>query len=332
MLCVVYGCAGDHDRLKKEEGGGGVGGVGGAGGDGGDAPGGEGGTMTIEEPPGPPQLTFVNGTVDEDAIRVCFVPYPAGAGSENPWPDGDRVPFARAEVIPIDEVIPGGTDVEVVLLAAPLASTDGRSCAELIDTPPLGVLPRSVGVLPQSVFATEKSILLVSAGCVGGRDHEAPEQEQICGPGYAPDLPNATLVAGFMSRLSDASKIPLQFVQASAGLAEVQLRVQPGNGGTAQAVVTEWTFGAIAPYPPYMGLGTDGLGSLGSSSIDLVTTGSSSPFSSIAWAQAFDNGTIAESDVQNGVGVTFIGVGPSAAIGAQDWWNGFTYTAVRSDP
>ncbi len=334
VLLVAYGCAGDHDRLKKDDAA-----TGGEGGEGGGMGGalpttttGGGGTGGTIEPPGPPQLTFVNGTVDEDAIRVCFVPYPGGASNEMPWPEQDRMAYARGEAIALAAAIPNGTDVEIVLVAGALNDTIGRSCADLIDSPPIDVLARSVGVLPESVFTTEKSILLVSAGCIGGRDHSDANEEQICGLGYTVDQPTATLVAGFMSRLTASNKIPLQFVQASVGLSDVQLRIQPGNGATTQSVLTEWTFGAIAPYPPYLALGTEQLGGIAQTSIVLFANGSDSPIVSTAWGLAFSNSTLTENDVQNGVGLAFIAVGPTPTVTAGSWWNPFTYGVVLANP
>jgi hypothetical protein len=307
--------------------------MGGAGGLGGTiTTGGQGGDGGIQEPPGPPQLSVVNGTVDEDAIRICFVPFPDGPSAEMPWPDGDRLDFAGGAVIPIDDVIPTGTDVEVVLVAGSLAATDGMNCADVIDSPPSGVIARSLGLLPESVFTTEKSILLATAGCVGGRDHTHENEELICGAGYTVDQPTATLVAGFMSRLTENGRIPLQFVQASLAIDDVQLRVKPGNGSTAQPILTEWTFGAIAPYPPYTGLGTENLGNVGTTSIELYLTGSQSPLVTAPWSQAFANGTVLEDDVQNGVGLTFVAVGPTPNLTGGAWWNGFAYSALLSDP
>lgn len=336
-LCAIVAligvaCDGDHDRLKKEDPIGGQGGVGGSGGDPSTTTTGGGGSGGIEEPPGPPQLTLVNGTVDEDAIRLCFVPYPDGPSSETPWPTSERLAYARGEVVAIEDVIPPNTDVEVVLIAGAFANTDGLTCAELVNNTPATVLTRSVGVLPESVFVTEKSILLVTAGCVGGRDHTHENQEQICGLGYADDQPTATLVAGFMSRLTTANKLPLQFVQASLGVSDVQLRLKPGNGSTAQAVLTEWTFGSIAPYPPFMSLGTGQLGSVGSTSIELFITGAADPLTSSSWSQAFANSDVTEADVVDGVGLAFIAVGPTPTFDAGAWWNGFTYTAVVANP
>ena len=43
------------------------------------------------------------------------------------------------------------------------------------------------------------------------------------------------MAAGFMSRISNADRVAMQFVQASAGMEPVTLSVKPGSGGaTAQ--------------------------------------------------------------------------------------------------
>ena len=286
---AAVGCSGDHDRLKKKDPVGGEGGTGGTGGAGGTATGGDGGSGGIVEPPGDPKLTVVNGTVDEDGIRFCFVPYPAGATTETPFPANARLDFARASTMSIDTDIPTGSDVEVVVITGTLAATTGRSCAELIATPPADVIAMSHGVLPESAFTTDKSVLLVTAGCIGGRNHQHSDEEQICGPGYAIDLPTATLAAGFMSRISELSRLPLQFTQASLALPEIQLRFRPQTGSTSHQVVNSWSFGQIGPYPPYDSISASQV-IHNEALLETVPVGNEAPLSSDSWAIAMTNG------------------------------------------
>jgi hypothetical protein len=334
FACAVsYGCAGDHDRLKKEEGGAGgaEGGMGGAGGIGGIGAGGSGG---IIEPPGPPQLTVVNGIVDTSAVRLCFVPYPAGPGGEQPYPDGATgLGYARSAVIPvIEDLVPAGSDVEVYVIAGAIGATGGMSCADVLSDPPAAVTVRSVGVLPESSFSIEKSILVVTAGCVGGATHTHQNEELVCGVGYAPDAPTATMIAGFMSRLAEPDRLPLQFVQASLALGETQVQVRPGNGSVAQIAVQSWFIGGIAPYPPFMGFATGQLGSVGQTATEIYQTGGVQPVAAVPWSEAFAQSDLDEGDVSDGVGLAFVAVGPTPSLGEGPWWNAFTTTVVKADP
>src|SRR5262245_43478797 len=95
-LLALLGCSRDHSLLAADPditsaasaasgtggGGGGGGGEGGAAGGGGGA----GGAAPVVEPPGPTRLTLVNGIVDYDAVRICFLPYPDSGQPAMPWP------------------------------------------------------------------------------------------------------------------------------------------------------------------------------------------------------------------------------------------------------
>ena len=79
------------------------------------------------EPSGPTQLTIVNGVNDYDAIRICFLPYPAGDPAALPWPsEAAGLPFARAVVVkPIDTAIPANQDVRPHIIAGDLTRIIG---------------------------------------------------------------------------------------------------------------------------------------------------------------------------------------------------------------
>jgi hypothetical protein len=332
---VAIACSGDHSRLAKEEvgsGGGGAGGMGGAASS--SASTGSGGTGGIVEPPGPTKLTVVNGIVDHDALRLCFVPYPDGPGGELPWPGVEGLPYARGAAIDVEAVTAEDADVEVVIAAGTLSATGGKSCEELMSAPPAGVEVVSLGVLPAGVFAEEKSILLVPNGCAGGPGHGHEElEETICGIGYAEGLPNASMAAGFMSRIGAADKLPLQFVQASQGAQTLRLQLRPGiSGASAQLLLSDWSAGAIAPFPPFQGYATVNLGAIGSVALEVLEVNGVNPLATVSWSAAFANSTMTTRDVGDGDNLTFVAVGPMPGVAAGPWWNGFTFAVVPSDP
>jgi hypothetical protein len=331
-LLAVAACTTDHDRLAVTEPGSTTSGMGGAGGTGptttGPSSGGSGG---IEEPPGPTKLTVVNGIADHDAIRLCFVPYPDGPGSEMPWPAS--LDFAAGTSVEPTDVVPPGTDVEVVVVAGSLGSTTGKTCASLLSMPLPGVIVRSLAVVPAAVFGEQKSLLFVPVGCAGGAGHTDEAQAFVCGARYSEAAPDPGLVAGFMSRINGPNGVPLQFVHAARGLEASEVRVKPGLGGAmAQIVADPWSHGAIAPFPPYLALSTQGLVSPPDASIELASLMNGQLVSSTTWSDAFAQSSLDVADVADGVGLTFVAVGAAPTIGEGPWWHAFTWTVVASDP
>jgi hypothetical protein len=335
VFVLVSACGDDHSRLAKTEVGGGGSAEGGSGGlPSSSSSGGFGGTGGIEEPPGPTRLTLVNGIVDTDAVRLCFMAHPTPSGGELPWPSVQGLPFARAATIdPIFDVVPDGTDVELWVVAGNLAATGGVSCADLIATPPTDVQVRSLAVVPESALLEEKSVLLVPSGCVGGPGHTDAQEETICGPGYSETNGNATLVAGFMSRLGNLSKVSLQFVHASAAMPDTVLRLAPAiSSAAAQLVVGSFSFGAIAPFPPYMVYATAQLNGSPDSYIELTEQNQSQALATVTFPQAFAASTLSLGDMSDGDNLVFVGVGAAPPLASGAWWNAFTFTVVDGDP
>jgi hypothetical protein len=345
-LLLAAACSDEGSRLAKQEqaaGGGGRGGAdasGGAHAAGGATPatstssgGGSGGSVGIVEPPGATKLTVVNGVVDQDAVRFCFVPYPAGAGSEQPWPGAQGMAFARGAVVSdLAALIPAAADVEVQLVAGDLSLSSGSSCAQIAAAAPPVEL-HSLGVLPASVFLEPKSLLLVSRGCTGGVGHTDPMEEEICGTGYAPDQPSVGLVAGFMSRITAVDRVALQFVHAVSGLAGTDLWLLPAmDNAPAFFAVEDWSLGAIAPFPPFSKFAAGTLGDVSSSQLEIFPANQGTAIVTTPLGDALANSDLSASDVIDEQGVVFIAVGAAPAAGSGSWWRGLSYTAVLSDP
>jgi len=337
----ILGCSGNHDRLAKTDsttttaaGGGGAGGAMGGAGGGTTSSSGTGG---IIEPALPTKLTVVNGIVDHDATRHCFLPYPDASGSAAlPWPGVEGLPYSRGATIdPIAAVVPEEGDVELVVLGGALAPTGGETCVDLVAAPPQGVEVRSLGVLPAATFDEQKSLLLVTTGCLGGPGHtDEALQESVCGFGYSEQTPTASLLGGFMSRLSEGgTQLPLQFVHASLGLADAVMRLRPGiEGAVAPYLVTQWSYGAIAPFPPSLEYATAELVDLSLVELHVYLSGEPEPISVVPWPAAFANSVLSLDDVTDGSGLVFVAVGPDPTVAEGSWWNGFSYAVLPADP
>jgi hypothetical protein len=334
LVPAALGCGGDHSRLAKSEGGGGSGGGGGAGSGASSSQSvGGGGTLPVE-PEGPTKLTVVNGIADYDAVRLCFVPYPDGSGG-TPWPGASGLAFAESAVLdPATGPIPRGSDVEVIAMTGDLDATSGMDCDALEAAPPAGVERRALAVLPATALAEPKSVVLVTTGCMGGPGHDDEELAiDACGFGYASDQPSATLVAGFLSRLPAALQVSLQFVQGAMGLQTAAVAVKPGAEPAAGILaVDEWSWGAIAPFPPFINFSLDELGSLPEAAVELSLNPASNPFEVITFGAAFANSDLDIDEVVNGSAVTFVAVGAAPSAGGGSWWQPFTLTVVENDP
>lgn len=310
-------------------------GMGGAGGAGGEGAGGEGGAPV--EPPGPAKLTVVNGVNDHEAIRLCFLPYPGsdGAGIE-PWPSNAAgLGFAEgAAIMPVEAVAPAGADLQLHVIAGDLAATAGLDCAEILALAAGGagqVVTAALPVVPASAFAAERSLLLVPAGCVGGPGHSDPAEESGCGPGYTEATPTATLVAGPMSRLTEAGALGLQVVHASVALPVVDVGLTSGD--TSEWVVAaELSLGAIAPFPPYFAVSAVELGPPSAVSIRTYPPGQGNPTSEVSLGEVLDRSALAPADIIDGEGFVLVAVGATPGAGAGPFWHELTYALVRADP
>lgn len=335
-LAAVIAACGDGSSPLARDPDGGAGGVGGGGGS--EATSttstGQGGVGGVVEPPGPTTVTLVNGIVDDDAVRFCFRPFPSADTGLLPWPGPTGLGYARAGVLDsITSVIPAGSDVEAFVVGGALEQVGAANCDQLIDNAPAGVLVRSMGVLPQSALEAERSLLFVASGCLGGPGHEDENDDLICGVGYDPSFGNASLVAGFMSRISRSNGVAMQFVQASQGTTTYDLRLRPTLEGAATLVVPSWSVGSIAPFPPYSSLSRSAFLSPAQTQVGFFATNNSTTgIFEQSWGDIFANGTLDLNAVDDGDNLVFIAVGPAAPIQASDWWNGITFTVVAGDP
>jgi len=285
-------------------------------------------------PPGPTELTIVNGVADSNAIRICFVPYPEGPGGM-PWPSTTTgLAFAGARVIDrIDQVIPSDVDVRLYVIAGDLAETAGKSCDEILalNEPALVVAP--LAVLPASVFTSGKSVLLVPTGCLGGPGHTDPGEVLGCGLNYTEITPTPGLVALGMSRQTAPGAVSFQVVHASAAMPVVDVGMTPGFDAAPESKVSvALSPGAIDPQPPFSGLDFAALGVLGQVILKTYSPVDPYPTSAVLFDSVFANDGLGESDVVNGEALVLVAVGGYPGVPAGPWWNAHTYVMVRADP
>lgn len=298
----------------------------------------------VVEPPGPTKLTVVNGISDHDAVVLCFLEHPDGTGvGVAPWPDGGSpLAFARARTIaPLEPTIPKDASVRTHVIAGDLGATAGLDCAEILalaaeDGAP--VVAAALPVLPAQVFAEEKSLLLVTTGCLFGKGLSHPDTAEGCGDRSATvasasgDATTAGLVAVAMSRLSTAGRVGLQVVHASAAMPTVDVWLFPDDDASGKVLARDLRPGAIAPFPPFADLRRFELGTLESASVHTFEPRTVQGTSSVSMSKILANSELSASEIEDGEAFVLVAVGAAPGADPIGFWHSLTYTLVRADP
>lgn len=306
------------------------------------------GTGGISEPPGPTRVTVVNGVNDYDAIRICFLPYPAGDPAAKPWPaPASGLPFAHALVLDLAVDIPENVDVRPTILAGDLSKIAGMTCEQAMALAGNGgagggdagapgpIVAAALAVLPAPIFTSEKSLLLAPIGCMGGPGHEGGNATLACGLSYTPTTPTVDLLAVGMSRITEASHLALQVVNASVALQASDIGITPLiQDATNHPLATALLTGGIEPKPPFTKLTVNELGSLGDVAIKTFVPGQGTmfPTSNTPLGEAFQNGSVAASQLKDGSGYVLVAVGSYPNIPAGAFWHKLTYSLIRANP
>jgi hypothetical protein len=309
------------------------------------------GTGGPSEPPGPTRVTVVNGVNDYDAIRVCFLPYPAGDPAAKPWPSAaSGLPFAHASVLDLAVDIPAGVDVRPTILAGDLSKIAGKTCDQAIamalaDSGSGGgdagvgtatpIVAAALAVLPAPVFTSEKSLLLAPIGCIGGPGHDGNSAALACGFSYTPSTPTIDLLALGLSRITEPSHVALQVVNASVALQASDITFTPAiQQATSVTLATALPTGGVEPKPPFTKLTVNELGPPDKVALKtfLPNQGMTSPTSETLMSEAFQNGTVASTQLANGGGYVLVAVGSYPNIPAGPFWHKLTYALIKANP
>ena len=297
------------------------------------------------EPVGPTRVTIVNGVNDYDAIRVCFLPYPAGDAAAKPWPAAaSGLPFAHGAVLDLAVDIPAGTDVRPTIFAGDLSKIAGKTCAEaealaLADAgdggPPTPLIAAALAVLPAPVFTSGKSLLLAPIGCMGGPGHEGPSAGLACGFSYTPSTPTVDLIALGMSRKTEPNHVSLQVVNAAVALQPTDIGITSSiQQSMSLPLATMLPTGGIEPKPPFTKLTLNEYGPLDTVSLKTYLPGQGMMFvtSDTPMGEAFLNGTVSSLQIQDGGAYVLVAVGSYPNIPAGAFWHKLTYSIVKANP
>lgn len=314
------GASSSHASSSSSSGG--AGGIGGAGG---------------TEPSGPPKLTIVNGVPDYDAVRFCFLPYPAGDPKAVPWPaQASGLAFAHAvHVDPIASAIPSNVDVQAWVVGGDLASTQGKTCSEILamanqDGGP-SVVAVAMPVVPAATFTAMRSLLVVAMGCLGGQGHDGKTATLGCGMTYTPDTPTATLFLAPMSRASKAGAIGLQVAIANVAAPPADVTLAPGAMGAVEEVLAmDIAPGAIGAQ--VAGVGLAGIGVVGEAQVRTYQPQTQAVTSSMPLSQIAKNGNLDLAKVVDGSHLVLVSVGGYPGTPETSFWHGHTYALIDGDP
>lgn len=288
-------------------------------------------------PDGPSVLTLVNGLVDAPAVRVCFHSGSAGTFAPlavQPLPtDPAGLGFAKSLSC---SSLPGGidlttTDVRPVVYAGDLAAMATLTC-DALNPLPNGVRETPLQVLPAGTLASQRSVLVVLAGCVGGPGHDDSVGQTVCGSGYSSNTPNATLLAGTMTRAPVIGSISIQAFAGSLAAPPLSLR-HLNSEAFITLVLPEVPVGAILPRPPDSSLSQQRLGNSPEAGVfELYPNGYTVPTASFALGDVLAQDGMTVSDFADGRNFTVVWVGgPPGSVGGS-WWQPFRMLVVRSDP
>ncbi len=199
--------------------------------------------------------------------------------------------------------------------------------------PPPPIVAAEIGVIPQSVFSSDRSLLLVPTGCMGGAGHDASGANIACGTGYTSTTPTTGVVLVGMSRLTDKAHVSLQVVNASTVLPTCDVGVVPNlNAATEAVVAPSLGPGAIGPSPPFAGLAITAFGPVGGVQVDTYSPGSETPSSSTKLGDLFAAGTVGAADFVDGAGLVLVAVGSAPGQAAGPFWHALTFALVKADP
>jgi len=197
--------------------------------------------------------------------------------------------------------------------------------------PPIvvGAMP----VIPGSVFTSEKSLLLVFFGCLGGPGHTDGTEGLGCGFAYKPDMPTASLTLVAMSRKKEPDRLALQFVHASASMQPSDIRVTPGFDAAVDVnAVKALALGGLGPKPPFVDLTRVDFGPLTKAALKTYAPNDIYPTSALFLQDAFVNGAVKDTAFVDGSSFTIVAIGGYPGVNIQSFWHPFTYTMIASDP
>jgi hypothetical protein len=205
----------------------------------------------------------------------------------------------------------------------------GAGEPELPEPPRLrvGALP----ALPAGALGEGYSLLLASAGCLGGPAFSDNLERQVCGSAYRPRSPTLTAELVLLSRKTSPSTFGFQTLHASVASGELALSVAPPASEVLTTVTLSlnMTEGMLRPREPRLDLAPTAYGA-GSDDWSVQVTDSSGTPIKEQWPAVLARSGIDELSV--GHGYTLIVIGPGGGVPKRNWWNAPAITLIDNAP
>lgn len=191
----------------------------------------------------------------------------------------------------------------------------------------VGALP----ALPAGALSEGYSLLLVSAGCLGGPAFSGSLERQVCGSAYRPRSPTLTGELVLLSRSTSPSTFGFQTLHASVASGELAVSIAPPASSSLTTVTLSlnMTEGMLRPRTPRLDLAPSAYGSGGDDWSVQVTDSSGTPIKE-QWSAVLERGGIDELEV--GHGYTLIVIGPGGDLPKRSWWNAAAITIIDNAP
>jgi hypothetical protein len=186
-------------------------------------------------------------------------------------------------------------------------------------------------VLPETVFESERSLLLVPTGCLGGPGHTDPSETLACGAAYSPSSPTVSLVALGMSRIADPNRVNFQVVHAVPALLEADFRIKPAEK-PEWVMAPSLSFGAVGPKPPFDTLQASAYGPILQADLITYLPSSVNPTSKTPMSEAFAQSPFTVNEFKDGVSLVLVAVGSAPGLPSGAFWHKLTYAMVRASP
>jgi hypothetical protein len=205
----------------------------------------------------------------------------------------------------------------------------GADDPELPEPPSLrvGALP----ALPPGALSEGYSLLLVSAGCLGGPAFSHDLERQVCGSAYRPRSPTLTGELVVLSRSSSPSTFGFQTLHASVASGELAVSIAPPPSSllTTVTLSLNMTQGMLRPREPRLDLAPTAYGSGGDDWSVQVTDSSGTPIKE-QWSAVLARGGIDELELDHAY--TLIVIGPGGGLPKRSWWNAPAVTIIDNAP
>lgn len=194
------------------------------------------------------------------------------------------------------------------------------------------VVVSELASIPASALTSERSLLFVPSGCMGGNGHDNGGAPNGCGSGYTSATPTAAPVLVSMSRIQAAKDVSLQVVSASPAIQPMDVHLLPAVDGAAEVTLTAGLAqGAIAPTPPFRALTAAAYGSLATVQINTYSPGATQKSSSTQLSTILAGSAVTQAGFVNGANLVFVAVGANPGTAAGPFWHPLTYALVSAD-